>query len=77
LAPEIKRQFSFKASREKSRTYYFVADNQEDMTKWMEKLTEATAAASGSLISGNGMGTGEVESSDHLGLNVSHTDGKT
>jgi hypothetical protein len=54
-----------------------VADNQEDMTKWMEKLTEATAAASGSLISGNGMGTGEVESSDHLGLNVSHTDGKT
>lgn len=45
VASEIKKKYAFKALHESARTYYFLANNFEEMKIWMKVLHEATVAA--------------------------------
>ncbi|CAG5128361.1 unnamed protein product [Candidula unifasciata] len=40
---ETSKDFCFKAEKYGGRTYYFVADNRDQMTEWVSALTEAAA----------------------------------
>ena len=39
---DSKKQFAFQLSKEGERTYYFIAETSEEMTRWMQVLKKAS-----------------------------------
>ncbi|XP_064405032.1 connector enhancer of kinase suppressor of ras 2-like isoform X2 [Halichondria panicea] len=56
---DIKKKYAFKAVRQGARTYSFVADSADEMTRWIEVLTRAAS----SVTEGSSF-TSSIEASD-------------